>query len=346
MLNPVKKRLNLRRLSAAVLIAAFASTAAPAGADVLGDLAAKAAKGAEVVWYESSPEEQIDAVLATFNKRYPKVRVKFVRVVGGNEFASRAVQEMQARGYTGDVLTGGADHIWQLNERDILARVNWAEIGIPKRLAPTDFTVATSASIYVLLWNTNKVKDSEAPKSWEEVLDPKWTGRMGSWVRASAFAELASAWGAEKAEAALKRFIELKPFLFKSTFPLAQQVAAGEVDVAIGFYHTAQPPIRAGAPLKFRALDPTPMHTIYTSISKTSRNPDGAKLLLAWLSSPEGAKAYEDATSRGTHLLEGTKAAALIKGKNATEFPIEESGVLGELNEKFNKMLAGVGQAR
>lgn len=346
MFDIVRKHFNLRSMTAAVLAAAFAASASPARADVLGDLAAKAAKGGEVVWYESSPEEQIDAVVAAFNKRYPKVRVKFVRVVGGNEFASRAVQESQARGYTADVLTGGADHIWQLNERGILARVNWAELGIPKQLAPTDFTVATSASIYVVLWNTNKVKDSEAPKTWDEVLDPKWTGRVGSWVRASAFAELASGWGAEKAEAALKQFITLKPFLFKSTFPLAQQVAAGEVDVAIGFYHTAQPPIKAGAPLKFRALDPTPMHTIYTSISKTSRNPDGAKLLLAWLSSPEGAKAYEDATSRGTHLLEGMQAAALIKGKNATEFPIEKSDELGELNEKFNKMLAGAGQAR
>ena len=329
---------------AAVMLVAGALT--PARADTMADLAAKAAKGGEVVWYESSPEEQIDAVLAAFNKRYPKVRVKFVRVVGGNEFASRIVQEMQARGYTGDVLTGGADHIWQLNQRGYLAHMDFTQIGVPKQLASTDFTVATSASIYVLLWNTNKVKEADAPKTWDDVLDPKWTGRMGTWVRASAFAELAAAWGPEKAEAALKRFIALKPALFKSTFPLAQQVAAGEVDVAIGFYHASQPPIQAGAPLKYRALDPTPMHTIYTSISKASRNPDGAKLLLAWLTSPEGAKAYEDATSRGTHLLPGTQAAALIKGKNISEFPVEKSDELGELNEKFNAMLAASGQAR
>jgi ABC-type Fe3+ transport system substrate-binding protein len=330
-------------LGAGALVVA---AAAPARADVMADLAAKAMKGGEVVWYESSPEEQIDAVLAAFNKRYPKVRVKFVRVVGGNEFASRIVQEMQARGYTGDVLTGGADHIWQLNQRNLLAKMDWTQIGVPKQLAATDFTVATSASIYVVLWNSNKVKDADAPKNWDDVFDAKWTGRMGTWVRASAFAELAAAWGPEKAEAALKKFITLKPALYKSTFPLAQQVAAGEVDVAIGFYHAAQPPIQAGAPLKYRALDPTPMHTIYTSISNASRNPDGAKLLLSWLTSPEGAKAYEDATSRGTHLLKGTQAAKLIEGKNISEFPVQKSDELGELNEKYNAMLAAVGQAR
>lgn len=335
------------RAAAAALAGAALLGHAPAGqADVLGDLAAKAAKGPDVVWYESSPEDQIDKVIAAFNKRYPKVNVKFVRLVGGNELASRTVQEMQARGVTGDVLTGGADHIWQLHERGYLHQMDWTQIGIPKTLATTDFTVATAASIYVLLWNTNKVKDAEVPTTWEQVLDPKWTGRMGSWVRAAAFAQLAQAWGEDKAEAALKRFIALKPFLFKSTFPLAQQVAAGEVDLAIGFYHTSQPPIKAGAPLKLRALDPTPMHTIYTSISKTSRNLDGAKLFVAWLSSPEGAKAYEDATSRGTHLLEGTRASELVEGKNVAEWPPEKTDHLGALSEKYNKMLAAVGQAR
>jgi iron(III) transport system substrate-binding protein len=346
MLHVVRKFLRPRWLAAVVLATAFGTSATPVRADALADLAAKAARGGEVVWYESSPEEQIDAVLAAFNKRYPKVKVKFVRIVGGNELASRTVQEVQARGYTGDVLTGGADHIWQLNERGLLHHMDFAEIGVAKGLTPNRFAVATTASIYVLLWNSNKVKDSEVPQNWDEVLDSKWTGRMGSWVRAAAFAQLASAWGDDKAEAALKKFIALKPFLFKSTFPLAQQVAAGEVDLAIGFYHTSQPPIKAGAPLKVRALDTVPMHTIYTGIAKSARNMDGAKLLVGWLSTPEGAKAYEDATSRGNHLLEGTKAAELLKGKSAAEWAPEKSDHLGELNEKYNKLLAGVGQAR
>jgi ABC-type Fe3+ transport system substrate-binding protein len=339
---------HLRRcaLAAAGVVALCAQPAAQARAETLDDLAAKAAKGGEVVWYESSPEDLIDKVIEAFNQHYPKVKIKFVRVVGGNALASRSVQEMEARGYTADVLTGGADHIWQLSERNILHRMDWSEIGIPKKLTPTDFAVATAASIYVLLWNTNKVKDGDVPKTWDEVLDPKWTGRIGTWVRASAFAQLASVWGADKAEAALKELIALKPFLFKSTFPMAQQVAAGEVDIALGFYHTAQPPIKAGAPLKLHALDPVPMHTIYTGITRTARNLAGAKLLVAWLSTPEGAKAYEGATSRGNHLLEGTKAAALLKGKKAAEWPPEKTDRLGELNEKYNKMLASVGQAR
>lgn len=309
-------------------------------------LAAEAAAIGPVTWYESSPEEQIDQVVEAFNERFPDVRINYVRLVGGNSLASRAVQEMQGVGRTADVLIGGADHLWQLAERDYLERVDWQALGIPEKLTPNDFAVATTASVYVALWNTNKVADAEAPKTWDDILDPKWTGRIGHWVRAASFAQLASAWGEAEAEAKLRRFMALKPFLFASTFPLAQQVGAGEVDLAIGFYHTTQPPIAAGAPIKVAALDPTPMHTIYTGIGKNPANLPGAKLFVAWLVSPEGAVAYEKATARGNPLLEDTQTYKLLEGRDIVEWPPEQSDTLARVNERFNEILATVGEAR
>src|SRR6185369_10523651 len=107
---------------------------------------------------------------------------------------------IQMRGYTGDVLTGGGDQIWQLNERGYLEKVDWAKIGVPKQLTPSSFAMVTTASMYVIAWN-KRVMEVDTPKTWDEVADPKWSGRMGSWVRASAFAELASSWGVPKARA-------------------------------------------------------------------------------------------------------------------------------------------------
>lgn len=337
------RRQTLLTLSAGATALVFGRHARAQGVDAL---VASAAKGPPVVWYESSPEDQADQILKAFNTRYPQIKVQFVRITGGNQLAARAVQETQARGYTADLLTGGADHTWELAERDILLRTDYSQIGIAKALLPTDFAVATAASVYVLLWNTNRVKDAEVPKTWDEVNDPKWTGRMGSWVRAAAWAQLADKWGKDKAEKMLRDHVKLKPFLFKSTFPMAQSVAAGEVDLAIGFYHTTQPPIAKGAPVKLRALDPTPMHTIYSAVGKKGKNIDGAKLLLAWLSSPEGNKAYEAATSRGSQLIAGTETAALLKGKNIAEWPPEKTAVYSDIAEEFNKILAAVGQAR
>ncbi|MCC6198247.1 MAG: ABC transporter substrate-binding protein [Burkholderiales bacterium] len=332
-----------RCVLAAFALAAFAASAA---AGPLDDLAAAAEKKGQVTWYESSPPDQADKVIAAFNKRFPNVKVKQVRLVGGNELAVRTVQEMQARGYSADALTGGADHIWQLQGRGYLEPVDWAGLGVAKGMSPAPFTLATAASVYVILWNDKKVQESETPKTWAEVSDPKWTGRMGSWVRASAYAQLASKFGPEKAQAMLEQYVKLKPMLFKSTFPLAQAVGAGEVDIGVGFYHTTLPPIAAGAPIKYKVLDVVPMHTIYSSVTKNARNPEGAKLFLAWLATDEGALAYEAATSRGNPFVASTKTAQLIKGRDIAEYPPAQSDTLSKVNEGYNKILEAVGAAR
>jgi len=333
-------------IAAALGVVVSVAAASPARAQAVPDLAAAAARKPPVTWYESSPTEQIDKVLAAFNARHPQVKVRHIRLVGGNELAVRSVQEVQARGFTGDLLTGGADHISQLNGRGLLETVDWSRLGIPKAYAPNGQMVATTASVYVALWNTRKVSDADAPKTWEDVLDPKWTQRMGSWVRAAAFAQLAATQGPDTAKRQLERFIRLKPMLFKSTFPLAQAVAAGEVDIAIGFYHATLPPINAGAPVKMRALDVVPMHIIYSAVSKGAKNPEGAKLLLTWLATDEGALAYEAATGRGNPLSPKTKTAQLIAGRKVSEWPPEKSDELGALNEYYNRLLEAVGSAR
>jgi len=309
-------------------------------------LARTAAGKPPVSWYESSPTEQIDKVIAAFNTVHPGVRVRQTRLIGGNELAVRAVQESQARGYTGDVLTGGADHTWQLGERKLLEPVEWAGLGVPRAMTPSPLVMATTASVYVVLWNTRKVSDAEAPRTWEDVLHPKWTQRMGSWVRAAAFAQLAATIGPDTARRQLERFIALKPMLFKSTFPLAQAVGAGEVDVGIGFYHSTLPPINAGAPVRMRALDVVPMHIIYSAVSRGARNPEGARLLLAWLSTEAGALAYEQATGRGNPLIATTETAKFIAGRRVSEWPHDKSGDLAALNEFYNRLLEGVGAAR
>ncbi|MCZ4316147.1 extracellular solute-binding protein [Comamonadaceae bacterium G21597-S1] len=331
------------RLATSLLVCAAAGTV---HAQSMAELVSAAEKKPAVTWYESSPSEQADKVLDAFKAKYPNIKIKHTRLVGGNALAVRTVQEIQARGYTGDVLTGGADHMWQLKERGHLSSVDWSALNIPKEMAPNAYMTSTAASIYVVSWNTKKVSDAEAPTTWEQLLDPKWTNRIGSWVRAAAFAQLAATQGEAKATKDLERFVALKPMLFKSTFPLAQAVGSGEIDLGLGFYHSTLPPLNAGAPIKMHALDVVPMHIIYSAISKDGKNPEGARVLLSWLSSEEGALAYENATGRGNPMLAKTKTAQFIAGKKLSEWAPEKSGELGTLNERYNKMLETVGAAR
>lgn len=331
----------------AALVTAAGLGGTVASADMLSDLAKEAATNEHpVVWYESSKEDQIEKVIAKFNERYPDVKVQHLRVAGGNKMTGRIIQEVQGQGYTGDLVTTGAAQAWEMNDRSLLQSADWQALGVPEKLTPVDFTVAIAASVYVIIINTDRVKPADEPKGWDDINDPKWKGRMGSWVRAGAHTQMAKVWGVEKAQAQLEDYVKLQPLLFKSTFPLAQQVGAGEVDIAIGFFHTAQPPMDAGAPVKRIALNPAPMHTIYTSLTKGARNTPGAKLFLSWLATPEGAAAYEGATNRGSHLMEGTKTYDLVKDSEVSEWPAEETDKYQETFKVFNKILGSAGAAR
>ncbi|MGB6103859.1 MAG: extracellular solute-binding protein [Pusillimonas sp.] len=343
-------RIRFARLThAAAILAAtlYAGTAMSQSAEVMNRLAKGAVEnGAQITWYESSPEDQIGKVLDGFKQAYPDVKVRYVRLVGGNELASRVIQEEQASGKSADVLTGGPDHLWQLYNRGLVKDLSKENLDLPEQLLPAPYAIPTTASVYVQIWNTRKVKKDEVPADWDALISEKWSGRIGSWVRAAAFAQLASTWGEEKAEQKLRELVALKPYLFKSTFPLAQGVASGEVDVAIGFYHSLQPVLKAGAPVDFRLLDPTPMHTISTSISKSSVNPDAAILLAMWLTTPEGAKIYEEATSRGNPLVSSTDTYKMLQAVEVAEWSFEDTEKLAQINEKYNAILADGPQAR
>jgi ABC-type Fe3+ transport system substrate-binding protein len=338
--------MNVRSALVALVAGAALATAGSLPAQDLSRLAAAAEKEGALVWYESSPPDQADKVIAAFNKRFPGIKVRYDRIVGGNDLPRRIVQESQAGGPTADVALGGGDHTWQLAARGFTQDVNWDEIGIPKPLQASKFAVISAASIYVLVWNTKKVPDAEVPRTWEALLDPKWKGRLGTWVRAGGFGQLAYVWGADKSKEYLARLIDQKPFLFKSTFPLAQAVAAGEVDMGIGFYHTSQPPIKAGAPIRIAAIDPVPISTIYGFVPKNAKNVNAAKLFLAWLSTPEGARMYEDGTDRGNHLIEGTRARAFVTGKKISEFPPAETERFSAIVRELDQMLERSGTAR
>ena len=127
----------------------------------------------------------------------------------------------------------------------------------------------------------------------------------------------------------VRKMNALHPVLLPSTFPLAQQVAAGEILVGFGLNHTAQPPIRRGAPIKVVVGRPgADQHALQLRSGK-AKNPSGGELLAVWLATPEGAKVYEDATDRGNPFIPGTKTYTMLQGHKTSQFSVERGGERG-----------------
>ncbi len=305
----------------------------------LDQLAAAAAKAGEIIWYESSPDDQAAKIVAAFEKRFPGLKLEHVRDTGGNSIGARIVQESQSGVRTGDIATTGSSIIQPLIARSLLRKVDWAADGLDAQMAPTPYGVRTTAVVYVILYNSSLVSAADAPKNWLDLLDPRWDGKIGIWVRGEGQGSLAAVWGDDKVIDYVKKMNARHPVLLKSTFPLAQQVAAGELLVGFSLYHSAQPPIRRGAPIKVVVPDPVPTQTLYSIIPAHAGNPTGGELLAVWLATPEGGKVYEDATDRGNPLLPNTKTHALLAGHTIAEHSPTEADKEAAIVERLNKLI-------
>ncbi len=107
----------------------------------------------------------------------------------------------------------------------------------------------------------------------------------------------------------------------------------------MGLYHSAQPVIAAGAPLGLRFLDPTPMNTLYGAVVAKGGNPEGAQVLLAWLSTLEGARAYEAAVGRGSPRIMGTETAERVGTRKLVEYAFEDAGTIDKLDAELTQLL-------
>ena len=306
-----------------------------AAADVAALARAAAAESGDLSWYESNPLAALERVATAFTRAH-NVRVRPESVAGGVGIVGRVANEAQAGGArTADVVSLGGSGILRLNERSLLAETDWAALGFPPEWIGGT-ALLSAASLYCIVYNKQMVPEAEVPRRWEDLLHARWRGRIGTWVQMAAFAELAFVWGEERTNGFVDAFLRQEPMLFRSTAPLAQQVAAGEIALGVGIYHTALPPMRRGAPIDVVMLDPTPVSAIWTAVVRGTQRPNGARLLGAWLASADGARAYEQATSRGHPLLPDTETGARLRGLTLAEWPIARKDEYARIFQGYN----------
>ncbi|MFZ3323949.1 MAG: extracellular solute-binding protein [Usitatibacter sp.] len=163
---------------AAALAAVFASPAI--AQETTPAMVAAAEKEGRVVWYNSVDVKVAEAIKKAFNEKYPKIEVDVERT-GSERVLQRVNQEMQAGIKNVDVVNSSdASHFLYWKQQ------KWLAAHLPPDAAkfdaryrdPDNMYFTWRASLCVAGYNTNLVKDSEAPKSYADLLDPKWKGKM------------------------------------------------------------------------------------------------------------------------------------------------------------------------
>ena len=196
-----------------------------------------ARKEGKVVWYTSLALASSEKVAKLFEAAYPGVRVEMHRT-GSQRVLQRMMQELQANIKNVDVVhTSDAGHFVLLKEKQLLARYTPAGVdAFPPGFKDRDgFHYGLRATVTTIAYNTRQVTAAEAPRTWKDLLDPKWRGRLVtahpgySGVIATHVLALVHLHGWEY----FKALAQNKPMLVQSAVDPSGIVASGERAVAV-----------------------------------------------------------------------------------------------------------------
>jgi iron(III) transport system substrate-binding protein len=228
---------------------------------------------------------------------------------------ARVDQEIKAGAITVDVVTTA--------DRTALDR--WVASGQFAKLpavnypGQTEYLAQIQAVYQALLYNTAMVSGSAIPKAWNDVLDPRFAGKivLGTPRIAPGYSQLYYALlkHPKYGEAFFEKLAKQKPRVVQTPVLVAQSVASGEA--ALGFtglpYEAANiTHANPAAPIAYTYLDVVTVASTFVAINGKAKHPNAARLFASWMMSPAGQVAHNGDGRASTVLgnLPGTLTAA------------------------------------
>jgi iron(III) transport system substrate-binding protein len=307
------RRDTLKGATALASVAVFATpvraqvtSKAPPASAITPALVEAAKKEGKVVWYTSIDLAGAERIAKTFEAKYPGVPVRVERN-GAERLFQRIGQEYSSKIHAVDVVnTSDASHVitWK--------RSGWLAPYLPEDVArhfPAEHKDAdgTFASVRVTLcplaYNTNLVKAAEAPKSYADLLDPKWSGKIVkahpsySGTILTATFQIARDIGWPYFE----KLAQQKIMQVQSATDPPKKLALGERAImADGGEYVALGLKEKGDPIELvYPAEGTPLIVGPNAVFVNAPNPNAARLLQSYMFSPEGQQVMID--SAGMH---------------------------------------------
>jgi len=166
------------KLLASAIVAAVALTAL--AQETTPAMVAAAEKEGKVVWYTAVDVKVAEGVAKAFKAQYPKIEVDVERS-GSERVLQRINQEYQSNIKNVDVVNSSdASHFLFWKQQGWLAKhtpPDAAKFAAQYR-DPEGTYFTWRATLDCMAYNTNLVKEADAPKSYAELLDPKWKGKL------------------------------------------------------------------------------------------------------------------------------------------------------------------------
>jgi iron(III) transport system substrate-binding protein len=247
-----------------------------------------AKKEGKVVWYATLNINDSNALLARFEQKYPFIKTELLRA-GAEQLLNRILTEDSAGRSALDLVN--LTTMNALKRRGLLQLYRSPEFAAyhPQFKDPDGYWATIYNNYYVIGYNTKMIPPKDAPKNWDDLLDPKWKGKIGmdqeeyEW-----YAATLHYWGNERAQKFHRALAHQGVQWNRGHTMIAQLMAAGEFPMGIVYAHRVESMKKSGAPIDWvRTADPVFVALSPVAVAAKARNPNAAKLLMDFVLSRE-----------------------------------------------------------
>jgi iron(III) transport system substrate-binding protein len=277
-------------LLAAMMVAtsSFAQVAVPMykGADRTQRLIDGAKKEGSLTVYSSMTERDTANVIKGFEDKYG-IKVNVWRS-GKEEVLQRVLSEGRAGRDAADLVWNVSPEMEALHREKLLQPV-WSPLQknlIAQALPQHGEWTGVMMYVFVQAYNPKHVSKEELPKSWDDLLDPRWKGRLGiEFKQQEWFYRLLGVLGEEKGLALFRKLVATNGLSIRTgSSVLANSVATGETDFALTMYSFLVDQMKAkGGDIEYLAMAPTLALTDGIGIPKRAKHPYAATLLFDYM---------------------------------------------------------------
>src|SRR5262245_12602950 len=296
--------------------------------------------------------EGVRAMEKVFAKTYGiNLQFRFTPGPAMPQFASRIIQEEKAgQPASSDLFVGSENHVVRMS----LKKLEWTKIfpHITRPMTDWDGRVLIVVSRTPgLTYNVNLVNANDVPQKVEDLLNPKWKGKIASTPYAASFDRLSLFWGEEKATAFLQKFAKQVAGLIRCGEE--ERIANGEFAM-LAFncdLADANDMREKGAPVNGRIFrDAGILSYWYLAVPSNAAHPNAASLLAAFLLTKEGQDILWKTEKTSSHLVEGTYMYKLVKDQerqgvkfyaNPVSEVVKNQENQSRIRQKFQDILAG-----
>jgi len=260
------------------------------GADRDARLLDGARKEKQLLVYTSLNLKDSVPIKEAFEKKYG-VKLELWRS-SSEKVLQRALTEARAGRFAVDAFELNGPEMEALRREGLLEEffspqfVNLPPAALPKHRQ----WVADRFNFFTIAYNTNVVKPGDVPDTYEDLLNPRWTGKIGIEAGDSDwFASMVKWMGEQKGLEFFRKLAQMKPQVRTGHTLMGELVASGEVPLAATIYnHNAERLVVKGAPIKWKALTPTFGRPNAIAVARHAQRPYAALLFADYMLSLEG----------------------------------------------------------